>query len=103
MSSIDVMVSTPGDEASGKGLSALIHGLKEMDQVALVRYVPRKNASPQVGILYPVIHSTHECLYWAAIPFAEDVRYARSPSSMHAFNTARASSLLIWLWMMMDK
>lgn len=75
MSSIDVMVATPGDEASGKGLSALIHGLKEMDQVALVRYVPRKNASPQVGILYPVIHSTHECLYWAAIPFAEDVRY----------------------------
>jgi len=74
MSSVDLIVAEPGNESAGLALSALIHGLAELDQVALVRYVKRKNSAPVVGILTPVIKPEFECLYFCAIPYAEDVR-----------------------------
>src|SRR5690349_20507358 len=42
MSVVDVIVAEPGNEPAAKALSALIHGLDELQQVAFVRYVRRK-------------------------------------------------------------
>lgn len=53
MASVDVVVAYPGKEESARALSAFIHGMHELNKVALVRYVKRANAAPLIGILIP--------------------------------------------------
>jgi len=73
MGVVDCVISAPGDTESGAALSAFIHGLIELDKVALCRYVKRSNDRPLLGVLIPHIGSI-ECLWFNQLPFAEDVR-----------------------------
>lgn len=67
-------VAKPEDNSAGAALSAFIHALAEMERVAIVRYVSRSNASPQLGFLAPYMKSDYECLYFNSLPFVEDLR-----------------------------
>ncbi|KAF6362412.1 X-ray repair cross complementing 5 [Rhinolophus ferrumequinum] len=62
------------DEAAAVALSSLIHALDELDMVAIVRYAYCKNSNPQVGVAFPYIKDTYECLVYVQLPFMEDLR-----------------------------
>ncbi|XP_004478743.1 X-ray repair cross-complementing protein 5 isoform X3 [Dasypus novemcinctus] len=62
------------DEAAAVALSALIHALDQLDMVAIVRYAYDKRANPQVGVAFPYIKDTYECLVYVQLPFMEDLR-----------------------------
>jgi ATP-dependent DNA helicase 2 subunit 2 len=77
---VECIVSLPGDSDAATALSALIHALAETNSVAIVRFVKRKNAPPQLGVLTPSIKTDHEVLYYNKLPFSEDIRqYAFAP------------------------
>ncbi|XP_036772056.2 X-ray repair cross-complementing protein 5 isoform X1 [Manis pentadactyla] len=62
------------DQAAAVALSTLIHALDELDMVAIVRYAYDKRANPQVGVAFPFIKDTYECLMYVQLPFMEDLR-----------------------------
>ncbi|XP_074220373.1 X-ray repair cross-complementing protein 5 [Camelus bactrianus] len=62
------------DEAAAVALSSLIHALDELDMVAVVRYAYDRRANPQVGVAFPYIKDTYECLVYIQLPFMEDLR-----------------------------
>ncbi|XP_019582611.2 X-ray repair cross-complementing protein 5 [Rhinolophus sinicus] len=68
------------DEAAAVALSSLIHALDELDMVAVVRYAYNKNTNPQVGVAFPYIKDTYECLVYVQLPFMEDLRQYMFPS-----------------------
>ncbi|XP_033620503.1 transmembrane protein 169 isoform X2 [Fukomys damarensis] len=63
-----------GDEAAAVALSSLIHALDELDMVAVVRYAYDRRANPQVGVAFPFIKDSYECLVYVQLPFMEDLR-----------------------------
>lgn len=62
------------DEAAAVALSSLIHALDELDMVAVVRYAYDQRTNPQVGVAFPLIKDTYECLAYIQLPFMEDLR-----------------------------
>ncbi|XP_068931288.1 X-ray repair cross-complementing protein 5 [Petaurus breviceps papuanus] len=62
------------DEAAAVALSSLIHALDELDMVAIVRYAYDKRCNPQVGVAFPFIKQTYECLMYIQLPYMEDLR-----------------------------
>ncbi|KGL77706.1 X-ray repair cross-complementing protein 5, partial [Tinamus guttatus] len=54
--------------------SALIHALDELKVVAIVRYVYDRRCNPQIGVAFPYIKDTYECLIYVQLPFTEDLR-----------------------------
>lgn len=62
------------DEAAAVALSSLTHALDELGMVAIVRYAYSKNSNPQVGVAFPYIKDTYECLVYVQLPFMEDLR-----------------------------
>ncbi|XP_037379903.1 X-ray repair cross-complementing protein 5 isoform X1 [Talpa occidentalis] len=62
------------DQAAAVALSSLIHALDELDMVAVVRYAYDRRANPQVGVAFPYIKDTYECLVYVQLPFMEDLR-----------------------------
>ncbi|XP_045709630.1 X-ray repair cross-complementing protein 5 [Phyllostomus hastatus] len=62
------------DKAAAVALSSLIHALDELDMVAIVRYAYDRRAHPQVGVAFPHIKDTYECLVYVQLPFMEDLR-----------------------------
>lgn len=73
----DVFIAEPGKPHAAKCLAALIDGMKDLDQVAIARFVARKNAAPKIMALIP--HSPEKgdnyYAFWAQqLPFEEDLR-----------------------------
>ncbi|XP_074857441.1 X-ray repair cross-complementing protein 5 isoform X2 [Carettochelys insculpta] len=62
------------DEAAAVALSSLIHALDELDLVAIVRYAYDRRSNPQVGVAFPYIKDTYECLIYVQLPYIEDLR-----------------------------
>ena len=76
MSGVDCVASERGDEEGARAFSAFVHATYEMKQVALCRFVARRNARPQLVALIPDIDADTECFYLVQLPFAEDIRLA---------------------------
>ena len=75
MSAVDCVVPEKGDEESAKAFTAFVWGMMELNQVALCRYVARKNAKPQLVALIPDIATEGgERFFLVQLPFAEDIR-----------------------------
>ncbi|XP_024419615.2 X-ray repair cross-complementing protein 5 isoform X1 [Desmodus rotundus] len=68
------------DEAAAVALSSLTHALDELDMVAIVRYAYDRRSNPQVGVAFPCIKDTYECLVYVQLPFMEDLRQYMFPS-----------------------
>ncbi|XP_066202013.1 X-ray repair cross-complementing protein 5 isoform X1 [Saccopteryx leptura] len=62
------------DEAAAVALSSLVRALDQLDMVAVVRYAYDRRANPQVGVAFPYIKDTYECLVYVQLPFMEDLR-----------------------------
>lgn len=65
--------------------SALAQSLRDLNQVALCRFVKRKDTDPILGIMFPStdlaqITTNPACLFFLKMPFADDVRKVVMPS-----------------------
>jgi ATP-dependent DNA helicase 2 subunit 2 len=89
MADTEAIVALPTDNCAATALSAIIHAMAETDSCAIVRFVKRKNAPPQLGILTPSIKPDYEVLYYNKLPFAEDIR--QYPFASLLKNTTRKS------------
>lgn len=69
-------VLAPKEEVHAtRALTALARALYEKECFALARYVRKNDANPKLGILFPRIKHLKEGLFFAQVPFAEDVRH----------------------------
>lgn len=74
MGNTDCVAAEPGNINAAIALSSLIHGLVEMEKVALCRFSFRANAEPKLVVLIPHFEKDFECFYAIQVPFAEDSR-----------------------------
>lgn len=77
-----VVVGKQDCEQAVAAMAALAQALIELDEVAIVRFVRAERAEPVLGALVPAFdpNDNHTGLYFAQIPFLEDVRYYAFPS-----------------------
>ncbi|XP_040559816.2 X-ray repair cross-complementing protein 5 isoform X4 [Gallus gallus] len=62
------------DENAAVAFSALVQALDELNVVAIVRYAYDRRCNPQIGVAFPCIKDTYECLFYVQLPYMEDVR-----------------------------
>ncbi|KAM6398263.1 X-ray repair cross-complementing protein 5 isoform 1-T1 [Pluvialis apricaria] len=62
------------DENAAVAFSALVHALDELKLVAIVRYAYDRRCNPQIGVAFPYIKDTYECLIYVQLPYVEDLR-----------------------------
>lgn len=75
MGGIKAVAPAPGDIHGAKALSALVQGMDQMQRAMLVRFVRCTNANPVLGVCMPSPKAERDILYFATLPFAEDVRH----------------------------
>ncbi|KAJ2931191.1 hypothetical protein H1R20_g5924, partial [Candolleomyces eurysporus] len=66
-----------GDPSSPKqqvALSSLAKAMDDDGKIAIARWVSRDGMDPKMGVLAPCIFEKVDCLLWAQMPFADDVR-----------------------------
>uniref|UniRef100_K3X675 VWFA domain-containing protein n=1 Tax=Globisporangium ultimum (strain ATCC 200006 / CBS 805.95 / DAOM BR144) TaxID=431595 RepID=K3X675_GLOUD len=82
----DIFIAEPGKPHAAQCLAALIEGMKELDQVAIARFVARKNAAPKIVALIPHSPGSADNYYafWSQqLPYEEDLRsYEFAPLKM---------------------
>ncbi|KAF1323366.1 Atp-dependent dna helicase, partial [Globisporangium splendens] len=94
----DVFIAEPGKPHAAQCLAALIEGMKELDQVAIARFVARKNAAPKIVALIP--HSPggadNYYAFWSQqLPYEEDLRnyeFAPLKTSKHRPSDAQQAT-----------
>eukprot|EP01080_Neovahlkampfia_damariscottae_P000481 gene481-6891_t len=74
------VIPEPYDKHASVAFSSLVKALAEMNRVAIVRYCFRDNSAPQLGVLFPRIKESYDCLYYVQLPFSEDLRQYPFPS-----------------------
>jgi ATP-dependent DNA helicase 2 subunit 2 len=77
---VDIFIAEPGNIKAGAAFSALVRAMQQVNKVAIIRYVKRKNAAPELGFLFPKTSKLVDCCYYNRLPFAEDVRRYVFPS-----------------------
>lgn len=90
MEPTDMFIAEPGKPHAAQALAALVEAMVSMNQVAIARFVARKNAAPKVVALIPNSPSSSEEKYYAlwsnVLPFEEDVRsYEFAPLKTRQF------------------
>ncbi|DBA04493.1 TPA: hypothetical protein N0F65_011041 [Lagenidium giganteum] len=73
----DIMIAEPGNLRAAQALCALVKAMAKMEQVAIARFVPRKNSAPRIVALIPHTPSkdtNYYCLWSQQLPYVEDVR-----------------------------
>ncbi|CAM9149816.1 unnamed protein product [Ascophyllum nodosum] len=89
-----VVVAEPESAQSAGAVSSLVRAMKNLNQVALVRFVKRKNSEPWLGVLIPdptgVV--SHPRWLFQKLPFSEDVRDYTFPSFSKAPSSRKPSA-----------
>ena len=80
LSSSELVLPDPSDLHSCIGVSALAEAMAHTKSLAIVRYVKRKNAKVQLGVLLPLLKQRTHCFVYNKLPFSEDLRHFRFPS-----------------------
>ncbi|KAJ0393603.1 hypothetical protein P43SY_007645 [Pythium insidiosum] len=73
----DVFIAEPGKVNAAQALAALVDAMLELKQVAVARFVARKNAGPKIFALVPHAPTPEEpyyCFWGQQLPFEEDLR-----------------------------
>ncbi|RLN97043.1 hypothetical protein BBJ28_00010821 [Nothophytophthora sp. Chile5] len=87
----DIFIAEPGKPHAAQCLAALIDAMRELQQVAIARFVARKNAAPKIVALIP--HApcasrgeNYYALWSQQLPFDEDLRsYEFAPLKCRKF------------------
>uniref|UniRef100_A0A8C9ELL3 X-ray repair cross complementing 5 n=1 Tax=Pavo cristatus TaxID=9049 RepID=A0A8C9ELL3_PAVCR len=85
------------DENAAVAFSALVQALDELNVVAIVRYAYDRRCNPQIGVAFPCIKDTYECLFYVQLPYMEDVRqYMFSSLKNNKKCTPTGKRILSW-------
>ncbi|KAA1468434.1 SPOC domain-like protein [Dentipellis sp. KUC8613] len=80
MGEIQYVWADPTQPQQQVALSSLVQAMEKQRALAIARWVGRDGSDPKMGVLYPCEFERVDCLLWAQMPFADDLRkYTFSP------------------------
>ncbi|KAF4321686.1 hypothetical protein BBO99_00001141 [Phytophthora kernoviae] len=88
----DIFIAEPGKPHASECFAALIEAMREMQQVAIARFVARKNAAPKIVALIPHAPSdsrseNYYAMWSQQLPYEEDIRsYEFAPLECRKFS-----------------
>ncbi|KDR84736.1 hypothetical protein GALMADRAFT_233050 [Galerina marginata CBS 339.88] len=74
MGEIQYIWAEPSSPQQQVALSSIVKAMEEKDVMAIARWVSKDGFDPKMGILIPTLFDNVDCLLWAPMPFADDVR-----------------------------
>ncbi|KAK0198079.1 SPOC domain-like protein [Armillaria mellea] len=80
MGEIQYVWADPSSPQQQVALSSIVQAMYEKGVMAIARWVTKDGMDPKMGVLSPAIFDKVECLLWAQMPFADDVRKYTFPS-----------------------
>ncbi|KAF9524665.1 ku80-like protein [Crepidotus variabilis] len=86
MGEIQYIWGDPSSPQQQVALSSIVQAMYEKGSMAIARWVSRDGMDPKMGVLYPVPFDNVDCLIWAQMPFADDVRKYTFPSLTNLIN-----------------
>ncbi|KAG6894323.1 hypothetical protein C0993_011801 [Termitomyces sp. T159_Od127] len=86
MGEIQYVWADPGSAKQQAALSSVVQAMYEKDAMAIARWVTKDGMDPKMGVLAPVVWDEVDCLLWAQMPFADDVRKYTFASLDHLVN-----------------
>ncbi|RDB29054.1 ATP-dependent DNA helicase II subunit 2 [Hypsizygus marmoreus] len=86
MGEIQYVWADPGSAQQQVALSSIVQALYEKDAMAIARWVTKDGMDPKMGVLKPVVFDEVDCLLWAQMPFADDIRKYTFASLDHLVN-----------------
>ncbi|KAG6881294.1 hypothetical protein C0993_002059, partial [Termitomyces sp. T159_Od127] len=86
MGEIQYVWADPGSAKQQAALSSVVQAMYENDAIAIARWVTKDGMDPKMGVLAPVVWDEIDCLLWAQMPFADDVRKYIFASLDHLVN-----------------
>ncbi|KAG6895586.1 hypothetical protein C0992_000501, partial [Termitomyces sp. T32_za158] len=86
MGEIQYVWADPGSAKQQAALSSIVQAMYEKDAMAIARWVTKDGMDPKMGVLAPVVWDEVDCLLWAQMPFADDVRKYTFASLDHLVN-----------------
>ena len=73
------VIPPPNDVSGGTGLAAFATALRDLDMVAICRYVKKTDNAPKLCCLYPNVKSYCATLMMVELPFSNDIKKAEFP------------------------
>ncbi|KAK0232849.1 SPOC domain-like protein [Armillaria fumosa] len=86
MGEIQYVWADPSSPQQQVALSSIVQAMYEKGVMAIARWVTKDGMDPKMGVLSPTIFDKVDCLLWAQMPFADDVRKYTFPSLDHLVN-----------------
>ncbi|KIY64504.1 SPOC domain-like protein, partial [Cylindrobasidium torrendii FP15055 ss-10] len=80
MGEIQYVWGEPENPNQQVAMSSLVRGMMQKKVYAIARWVSKDERAPKMGVLSPVSFEEVDCLIWAPMPFADDVRKYTFPS-----------------------
>lgn len=74
MGDIQYIWGDPGSPQQQVAISSLAKAMEKDNKMAIARWVSRDGMDPKMGVLIPSNFDKVDCLLWAQMPFADDVR-----------------------------
>ena len=73
------VIPPPSDTSGGTGLAAFATALRDLDMVAVCRYVKKTDSAPKLCCLFPNVKSYCATLMMVELPFSNDIKKAKFP------------------------
>ncbi|KAG7450798.1 SPOC domain-like protein [Guyanagaster necrorhizus] len=89
MGEIQYIWGDPSSPQQQVALSSIVQAMYEKGVVAIARWVSKDGMDPKMGVLSPMMFDKVDCLLWAQMPFADDVRKYAFASLDHLVNKKR--------------
>ncbi|KAG6845292.1 hypothetical protein H0H87_011443 [Tephrocybe sp. NHM501043] len=74
MGEIQYVWADPSSAIQQAALSSIVKAMNEKNSMAIARWVTKDDMDPKMGVLTPVEWDEVDCLLWAQMPFADDIR-----------------------------
>ncbi|KAF5356130.1 hypothetical protein D9756_004280 [Leucocoprinus leucothites] len=74
MGEVQFIWADPSSPQQQVALSSIVQAMYEKGSVAIARWVSKDGMDAKLGVLYPEVFDKVECLLWAQMPFADDLR-----------------------------
>ncbi|KAH0590171.1 hypothetical protein H2248_000344 [Termitomyces sp. 'cryptogamus'] len=86
MGEIQYVWADPNSAKQQAAFSSIVQAMYEKDAIAIARWVTKDGMDCKMGVLTPVVWDEVDCLLWAQMPFADDVRKYTFASLDHLVN-----------------
>ncbi|TFK76643.1 SPOC domain-like protein [Pluteus cervinus] len=86
MGEVQYIWANPDLPQAQVALSSIVQAMDEKGSMAIARWVTKDGMDPKMGVLMPTSFEKVDCLLWAQMPFADDVRKYTFASLDHLVN-----------------